>query len=156
MLKQKDTIEVTWLKNSWALSEDALFICTYKHTHTHFVQSSKRTERDALMSMTNFLLDGAVNPRPAPLLLDSNLRECARSNSPMRPCCNCCCPSFPSAMFGLGACPAAGWKPFLKPPISRRNFFCCSELSNWAVLHWPKFWETQTRMLNWTRLHVLE
>ncbi|TNN69460.1 hypothetical protein EYF80_020294 [Liparis tanakae] len=30
--------------------------------------------------------------------------------------------------------PAAGWEAFLKPPIKRRNFCCCAELSNWACL----------------------
>lgn len=94
--------------------------------------------------MKNFLLDGTVNPSPAPLLLQSTLREWARSNCPRSPCCNCCCASFPSAMFALTVPPAAGWKPFLKPPISRRNFCCWSELSKWAVPHWPKPWETET------------
>lgn len=112
------------------------------HTSTHLNQSSKRTDRHVLTSMENFLLDGAENPSPAPLLLKSALRVWARSNSPRSPCCNCCCASFPSAMFARPAAPAAGWKPFLKPPINRRNFCCWSELSNWAVPHWPKPWGT--------------
>lgn len=99
------------------------------------------------MSMKNFLLDGAINPSPAPLLPESILREWARSNSPSSPCCSCCCASFPSAMLALTVFAEAGWKPFLKPPISRRNFCCWSVLSNWAVLHWPKPWETESYCL---------
>lgn len=116
-----------------------------KHKHK-FCQSSKRTDRDALTSMKNFLLGGAANPSPAPLLPESILRECARSNCPCSPCCSCSCASFPSAMLALPGVPDAGWKPFLKPPIKRRNFCCWSALSNWAVLHWPKPWETAKTM----------
>lgn len=96
--------------------------------------------------MKNFLLDCAVNPRPAPLLPKSILRDWACSNCPSSPCCSCCCASFPSAMLALAGVPDAGWKPFLKPPIKRRNFCCWSVLSNWAVLHWPKPWETEKKM----------
>lgn len=124
--------------------------CTHflKNTYTHFDQSSKRTDRHVLMSMENFLLDGAANPSPVPLLLKSTLRAWARSNSPRSPCCSCCCASFPRAMFAPPVLPAAGWKPFLKPPINRRNFCCCSELSNWAEPHWPKPWGTETFIRN--------
>lgn len=92
-------------------------------------QSSKRMDRLALMSMENFLLDEAVNPSPAPLLPKSILRELARSNSPRSPCCSCCCASFPSAILLPPDAATAGWKSFLKPPINRRNFCCCLELS---------------------------
>lgn len=102
-------------------------------------QSSNRTEFLALVSIQNVLLDGAVNPNPAPLALKSIRRLWARSNSPRRPCCRVCWPSFPSAMFAED--PATGWLLFLKPPIKRRNLACRSELSNCAVPHWPRFYK---------------
>ncbi len=88
-------------------------------------QSSNRTEFLALGSIANFLLDGAANPNPAPLFLKSVWRLCARSNSPRRPCCKVCWPSFPSAMLSWPEDPVRGWLLFLNPPSSAGTWLVC-------------------------------